>query len=183
MCPMQSRENAEILLEYCARTLPADTLERLDAHVAICPSCRGALAAQQQVWSALDEFDAAELNISPDFDRRLYARIEAEHQDPFWVRGWRKVFQSGQPGAWRPAFTMSLAAVAAVTLLILQLPNGTHDQVSPVSQTVMEESTVPSVKTAILDKQDVEHLDTALEDIEMLHLLGSAPAPGKSNSL
>jgi anti-sigma factor RsiW len=179
MCPIQGRENVEILLDYCARTLPADTLARLDQHVAECPSCRRELAAQQQVWSALDEFDATELNISADFDRRLYARIEAEHQEPFWVRGWRKVFASGQPGAWRPAFSMAAVVMAAVVLLLVQLPKSpVADDVTPVTQ----EQAAPVVNTAIIDSQDVEGLDSALEDIEMLHLLGST-GPANSNAL
>ncbi len=177
MCPMQSRENAEILLDYCARTLPADTLARMDEHVAICPSCKEVLGAQQQVWSALDEFDAAELKVSADFDRRLYARIEAEHREPFWVRGWRKLFQSGQPGAWRPAVSMSLAGVAVIGLLLVRLPNG------EVAPSPVASPTAPVVvHTAIIDKQDVERLDSALEDIEMLHQLSSTTA-GSSNSL
>ena len=188
-CPMQSRENAEILLEYCARSLPADTLARFDAHVAMCPSCRQELGAQQQLWTALDEFDATDLNISADFDRRLYARIEAEHQEPFWVRGWRNFFRSGQPGAWRPGFSMALAGVAVVALLLVRLP-ATFSPVnveSPVATSAAEESVDPALKTATLDKQfdkqDVEGLDTALEDLEMLHVLGSSPATGKMNSL
>ena len=49
-CPMQSKENAEILLDYCSRSLPADTLARMDAHVAMCASCKQELTAQQQLW-------------------------------------------------------------------------------------------------------------------------------------
>lgn len=179
MCPMQSRENAEILLDYCARTLPAETLERMDAHVAMCPACQEVLAAQQQVWSALDEFDARELNISPDFDRRLYARIEAEHQEPFWVRGWRKIFASGQPGGWRPAFSLGLAAAAVAVFLMVRMPS---EPVATPATTAAVEATVPAVKTAAIDSQEVERLDTALEDIEMLHLLGSNGATN-ANSL
>jgi len=179
MCPMQSRDNAEILLDYCARTLPAETLERMDAHVGTCKACQGELAAQQQVWSALDEFDASELNISPDFDRRLYARIEAEHQDPFWVRGWRKIFASGQPGGWRPAFTMGLAAVAVAVFLMVRMPS---EPVAVPESTVAVEAAPAAVKTAAVDSLEVERLDTALEDIEMLHLLGSNGA-NNSNAL
>ncbi len=182
MCPMQGRENAEVLLDYCARTLPADTLARLDAHVAMCPSCQTEMAAQQQVWSALDEFDAVELNISADFDRRLYARIEAEQQDSFWVRGWRSIFASGRPGAWRPAFSMALVGVAAAGLLMVRLPIGS-EMAPQASVTAPVVEMAPAVKTATVDKLDVERLDSALEDLEMLQVLGSAPAPGKSNSL
>jgi hypothetical protein len=103
------------------------------------------------------------INASIAFDRRLYARIEAEHQEPFWVRGWRKLFQSGQPGAWRPALSMSLAGVAVIGLLLVKMPN-TPD---------VRPEQAPSVKTAVIDKQDVEGLDTALEDMEMLRALDS----------
>lgn len=182
MCPMQSRETAEVLLDYCARTLPADTVARLEAHVAICPACQTELAAQKQVWSALDEFDVSELSISADFDRRLYARIEAEQQDSFWVRGWRSIFASGRPGAWRPAFSMALAGVTAAALLMVNLPSGS-ETANPVAITTPAVEVAPAVKTATVDNLDVERLDSALEDLEMLHVLGSKPAPGKVNSL
>jgi hypothetical protein len=160
---MQGRENVDILLDYCARTLPANSLAQLDEHVAVCPECKELLGSQRQVWSALDEFEAAELKVSADFDRRLYARIEAEHREPFWVRGWRKLFQSGQPGAWRPAVSMSLAGVAVIGLLLVKMPN--------IPESTPEQA--PSVKTAVIDKQDVERIDSALEDIEMLRALDS----------
>lgn len=190
MCPLQNRENAEVLLDYCARALPADTLARFDAHLAICQSCRQELSTQQQVWSALDEFDAAELSISSDFDRRLYARIDAEHRDNFWVRVWRSIFQSGQPGAWRPAFSMALAGVAVVALLLVRMPGpfAVFNEVPVAESSVAgtgaaQEEASPAVKTATVDKQDMERLDTALEDLEMLHVLGTPAGPGKSNEL
>ena len=194
MCPMQSQENAEVLLDYCARTLPADTLARLDAHVAICSSCRQELSAQQQLWSALDEFDASELRISADFDRRLYARIDAERQDSLWVRGWRSIFASGQPGAWRPSFSMALAGVAVMALLLVRMPNPFAIETTPVAKSSVAvsvtEETMPqaagseaAVKTATVDSKDVERLDSALEDLEMLHVLGSTTGASQKNAL
>ena len=189
MCPMQSPDNAEVLLDYCARALPADTLARLDAHVAICSSCRQELSAQQQLWSALEEFDAGELRVSADFDRRLYARIDAEQQDNFWVRGWRSIFASGQPGAWRPAFSMGLAGVAVMALLLVRMPNPFSADAAPVvpsvAVAVTTEETTPdaAVKTATVDSKDIERLDSALEDIEMLHVLGSTSGASQKNSL
>ncbi|MBY0505159.1 MAG: zf-HC2 domain-containing protein [Bryobacteraceae bacterium] len=185
---MQSKENAEILLEYCARTLPTDTMARLDAHVAMCSSCQQELAAQRQLWSALDEFDAAELQITPDFDRRLYARIEAEGRDPFWVRAWRSVFVSGQPRPWRPAMTMALAGLATVALIFVQFP-GSERTVAPGAPPVAtisdEGATVEdaALKTATVDKLEIERLDTALEDLEMLQVLGTKTGVGTSNKL
>ena len=189
MCPMQSQENAEVLLDYCARALPADTLARLDAHVAICSSCRQELSAQQQLWSALDEFDAGELRISADFDRRLYARIDAERQDSLWVRGWRSIFASGQPGAWRPSFSMALAGVAVMALLLVRMPNPFAADPAPgasasITASATEKTTPEAVvKTATVDSKDVERLDSALEDLEMLHVLGSSTGASQKNAL
>ena len=47
----------------------------LERHIAICPACREFAAGQRAVWQALDTWEAAP--VSPDFDRRLYRRIEA----------------------------------------------------------------------------------------------------------
>ena len=72
-CPIENRESAEILLAYCARKLDAGSSAILEEHIKICPACREFAEGQQSVWKALDAWEAAP--VSPDFDRRLYARI------------------------------------------------------------------------------------------------------------
>ncbi len=75
-CPTANQENAELLLAHVSRTLDAARAAVLEEHMARCPACRDYYAAQLAVWAALDHWEAP--LVSPDFDRRLYRRIEAE---------------------------------------------------------------------------------------------------------
>ena len=79
-CPMQRRENSDLLLAYVERKLDSEMASTFERHTENCPACQQALAAQMMVWEALDRWDAGE--ISPDFNRRLYQRIEADERRP-----------------------------------------------------------------------------------------------------
>ncbi len=64
------------------------TFER---HLKSCEACGEAVAAQQAVWEALDEW-RCRASCQADFDRRLYSRIIDEDQAGWWPR---KLDQSG----------------------------------------------------------------------------------------
>ena len=81
-CPIETKDNAELLLAYCARKLDPETQTILERHVAVCPACREFQAGQQAVWQALDAWEA--MPVSTDFDRRLYRRIEADQAHASW---------------------------------------------------------------------------------------------------
>jgi anti-sigma factor RsiW len=75
-CPSHNQENAELLLAHVSRKLDAERAATLEQHIAACPTCREYAAAQFAVWEALEAWDAPE--VSADFDRRLYERIERQ---------------------------------------------------------------------------------------------------------
>src|SRR5579883_1148029 len=75
-CPSQNPENVDLLLAHASRNLDAECASVLEQHMATCPACREYAAAQFAVWEALDNWGAPE--VSADFDRRLYQRIEQE---------------------------------------------------------------------------------------------------------
>ena len=75
-CPIETRENAEVLLAYCSRSLDAERTAILDDHIRICPGCREFVEGQRALWKALDAWEATP--VSADFDRRLYQRIQKE---------------------------------------------------------------------------------------------------------
>jgi hypothetical protein len=77
---LETRDNAEQLLDYCSRKLDPQTTAILERHIAICPACREFAENQRAVWEALDAWEAEP--VSADFDRRLYTRIENE--GPWW---------------------------------------------------------------------------------------------------
>ena len=73
-CPMETRENAQLLLDYCTRKLEPESAAALERHIAVCGACRKFASGQRAVWQALDAWEAAP--VSADFDSRLYRRIE-----------------------------------------------------------------------------------------------------------
>lgn len=62
----------ETLFEYAQ----GEASPAVARHVAECAACRVAVDGHRAMWSALDEWEAPA--ISPDFNRKLYARIEAD---------------------------------------------------------------------------------------------------------
>jgi anti-sigma factor RsiW len=72
-CPIQSRDS-ERLVAYAAGTLDPETARELEQHLAGCADCRSMAAEQTALWRALDVWEAPP--VSPDFDERLYRRID-----------------------------------------------------------------------------------------------------------
>lgn len=156
-CPLQTdnANNADVLLDYCARSLDAERKAMLEKHMESCADCREMARAQSQVWSAMDLFDAEPVSI--DFDRKLYARIAEMDRVPAWERFWTPVreYLQGQPG-WKPV--LSVAAASAVFFVVIAVQNGGEPQVTEVPAAVI----------------DVEQAERALEDIEMLRLFDAS---------
>lgn len=143
LCPVQSRDNAGILLAYANRTLDPDTAAVLERHMESCTECRRAAEAQRAVWKALDEWESEE--IAEDFDRRLYRRIEAE-QDT----GWHRLMRPFRPVSWKPAMSLAAAGVTLLAVFLLQAPN---------------RMTAPGGRSESVEAEQVER---SLDDIEML---------------
>jgi anti-sigma factor RsiW len=87
-CPIEDN-NPEMLVAYAAGELGLATAEELGRHLADCPACRSMAADQVVVWKALDDWEAPA--VSPDFDRRLYRRIEEAAQLTWWARLTRSI--------------------------------------------------------------------------------------------
>ncbi|MGC8794194.1 MAG: anti-sigma factor family protein [Bryobacteraceae bacterium] len=140
---MQSGENAELLLVYCARRLDPATRAMIERHMQQCPDCRAFGEQQSAVWEALDEWDA--LPVSEDFDARLFARIGQSPQNrrpailPRWLRA---------------PVPLAAACTALLAFLLLRSPHVTAPHAP--EQAAVEE---------------VESAEAALEDIEMLRTL------------
>jgi hypothetical protein len=159
-CPIQRRENAELLLAYCNRTLAPDQSDVLDAHVEKCDSCRRLVESQQLVWSALDAWEAME--VTADFDRRLRQRIEADQRRSWW----RRVLQPVQPISWRPALPLAAACVGVIAVFLMRGP-----EAAPVA-----------VQPARAEAVDIEQVERTLEDLEMLQVLTVNPQGEASSS-
>lgn len=149
LCPIQHRENAGILLDYCERKLAPDMMALLDSHVEQCTGCRQTLAAQKVVWEALDSWDPAPVSI--DFNRRLYQRIDKEAATAWW----RRMFQPVLPFPMRPALPVAAACAVLMAVFLFQAPS---------EQQLQKQMTVESF--------DVEQVEKTLDDMEMLRQMG-----------
>lgn len=164
-CPLKDRNQPETLVDFVAGRLDEQATTAVAEHAAECAACREFIAGQAAVWTALDEVPA--VAVPGDFDSRLYARIAAQQNDPWWQRACRRVFESGEPGSWRPAAVLSAACAVALAVLLVR---------TPVEQKTMphfDGATIEAAKTGPVDSPDVESIEKALEDVEMLRLVSS----------
>jgi len=149
-CPVQNRENAELLLNYCARRLEPEAAAVLERHMEHCAACRAFGAAQRAVWEALEAWEA--MPVSEEFDRRLYARIQQQEHRGSWaglVRFW-------WPLNLRPALSLAAASVVVVVALLVQSPQSAPGP-------------------AEIDVVDAEQVERALDDLEMLRQVNLTP--------
>ena len=107
-CPLKSEKSSELVVGYGARTLDSETASAFEDHLSSCSACCRAAAAQRAVWEALDEW--RELPVSPDFDRRLFQRIQASENRAWWL--------------WRMLLPMA-ACLALAAVLLLRQPAAT----------------------------------------------------------
>jgi hypothetical protein len=129
-CPIENREGAEVLLAFTAGKVDRLRSATLEEHIKICPACGEFVRGQDSVWKALDAWEPAA--VSPDFDRRLYARIEKQ------VSLWDWIVRPFRPLLVRQG--LPVAAAAAVVMMagyLLDRPAGINSIAAPQSA-VME---------------------------------------------
>jgi anti-sigma factor RsiW len=145
-CPIETPESAELLLAYCSRKLDAARTAVLEDHMEICPACREFAEGQRTMWRALDAWEA--VPVAPDFDRRLYERIEKN------VSWWDLMVRPFRPMMLR----QGLPLTAAVALLI-------------VAGVLIERPAGPSASPDAVQLEAVapEQAEHALEEMEVLH--------------
>ena len=160
LCLKNTKEGAELLLDFCAGSLaPAQAVE-LERHIASCGECRDLVEAQTAVWEMLERWPAPP--VSPNFNARLYARVAEESS------GWRKwvpgVLQPVVPySIWKSA---ALAAACAVLVIGFLAPSLHHRE------------TAAQVDADKADKVDIEQVANTLEELDML-----TPAPTPASKM
>lgn len=136
ICLRENERGADLLIGYLEGSLSEADRAELDRHTAACAECRGLLAVQRE----LVQYPAPE--VSPDFDARLYARIEREKASSRQNLLRRLL--------WRPLVPVAAGAALAVFLVVrTQVPGG-----APVEK-------------AAADPQ-LELVEQALEEMELL---------------
>ena len=151
-CPLETRENAQLLLDYCTRKLEPESVATLERHIAICGACREFARSQRAVWEALDAWQTAP--VSADFDSRLYRRIEGQ------VSWWDVLLRPFRPPFSTATMWRSLPAAAAACLLLMAGVLLEHRAVAPAP--------APH-DMAQVDTVQPEQVERALDAMEMLN--------------
>ena len=148
-CPLETRETAEQLLDYCARKLEPQAVAVLERHIAICPACRQFADNQRTIWEALDAWEAEP--VSSGFDSRLYRRID---DDVSW---WERAIRPFRPFAqhWNVAASAAGVFVILTAGLLLNRPVA-------VPQAAREASQVEQVQPDQVE-QAMDAMDTLAE--------------------
>lgn len=157
-CPTKANEAAEILLDYCAQTLSPLQTEEFEIHLKQCADCSRLVAAQKEVWGALDTWTP--VPVSSNFDARLYARIAQEQTAPAWQLWLRRIFHPPVP---YPLWKSAVPLLAACAVLAAGLAVRTPD--AKIVQHQLR-----------ADKVDVEQVEQTLEDFDILTPVTQASA-------
>jgi hypothetical protein len=166
-CPLHTNEGAEILLDYCSRHLDPDRASDLQSHVADCTDCRQVVEAQESLWSALDAFEA--MPVSLDFDRNLWARIDAEESHPTWARVWTRIVDGPAIGwsnflfGWKPVVAGAAACAAIAAIMITTVPQQVQTPERP----------------ALSEQKIMDRVESALDDVDMLNQIGLVETRGQ----
>jgi len=158
-CPINDRK--EVLLDYVAVRLPAEARSAVEEHAVDCPPCQEFLAEQGALWSTLDSFESPA--VGSDFDKRLYARIASQEKASFWWKAWQRIFESGEPWSWRPAIAASAVFAIVMAVVLIRPSSAPYGSGGDAAK-------VESIRSAGIDVPDVEAVEAALEDLEMLKL-------------
>lgn len=144
-CPLETRENGALLVAHAARELAPDAAVQLDRHIAECAACSQFMQRQQAVWEAMEIWRPEP--ISPDFNRRLYARIEEVEGRASW---WQRL-----TGPLRPVLIRQAMPIAATVVVLL------------AAGFLMDRSRVPTVRPEQAQIEMVQ-LQHALDDVDTI---------------
>jgi len=159
-CPIRSQQHREWLLEYSAGRLDPVHTALVERHVEICQDCARFVEAQVVVWNALGRWEPEQ--VSPDFNRRLYHRIE-QARSATWLN---RVFRPLHP-LWRPALPLAATCLLIVLGVALHLPRA-----------VMNPGASPSRVESI----EPEQVERTLDDMQMLRELALTPQQERDTS-
>jgi anti-sigma factor RsiW len=152
-CATKRNEDAEILLDYCAQTLSPLQTEEFEIHLKQCADCSRLVAAQKEVWGALEAWTP--VPVSVNFDARLYARIAAEEAQAgsTWRLWLGRIFHPPVPYAlWKPAVPLAAACAVLAAGLFIRMPDANN---------IVQ----PQLRS---EKVDIEQVEQTLEDFDIL---------------
>ena len=151
-CLMKEDERRDLLLAHASGRLDADAAVQLDVHTRTCADCAAITRTQSAISNALSAWEPPP--VSSDFDKRLFARLEAAEAAPWLDR------LTARLGEWfRPVFARPAIPLAAAAILL-------------AGGFVFDHQSNPLVH---ISSSDVEQVQTTLDDLEMLHQFDPSP--------
>jgi hypothetical protein len=170
-CIKNNKRGVEILTDYCAGILDPAVAFEIDTHIAQCAECLKMVEAQRMVWEMLDVWTP--LEVSRNFDTRLYARIANEQAEPGWRQWLRRVFLPPTPHPlWKPAFSLAAAGAVVALALVVGVPDKmpfAHPEPSAYKSTMAQAKASP-------EEIDLEQVQQALDDMDLLTPVGQSPS-------
>jgi anti-sigma factor RsiW len=170
-CLLETREEKQLLMDYCAHSLPPERKALVEPHLHSCSRCQEFVTSQYRLAEALELWQAPD--ISQDFNRRLYRRIDAENADASWwnVLVPRMLFRPVYPSFLRTGLPVAAAACLLVTAgVLLERP-----AVSPVPV---------SKDMAQVESVQPEQVEQALDTMDLLSEFSHhVPADGQQSKL
>lgn len=167
-CPTERNEDAEVLLDYCAQRLNPKDAASVEQHLAVCDRCTRLVNAQRAVWEALDHWEPAA--VSTDFNRRLYARIDAEEAESgMLTKLVRTAAARCSLVSWRPLVPVAAICAVLIAALFINTPN-------------IRSTGHPREPEVRFEKVDIEQVERTLDDLDMLKQLSPAVAPPNAST-
>ncbi|MBI2681541.1 MAG: zf-HC2 domain-containing protein [Candidatus Solibacter usitatus] len=153
---MNSQQEAALLLDYCAGRLEAGAARDVERHLAECARCTEFVAGQQALWNVMNSWQAPP--VSADFDRHLDGRLR-ETDSLLWIE---RVTRALRPAFARPPLALAAVCLVMAAGMLLRNPRA---------------SVAPSVDShARMEQIEPEQVEKALDDMQMLRELSSAPS-------
>ncbi|HVN05560.1 MAG TPA: zf-HC2 domain-containing protein [Bryobacteraceae bacterium] len=146
----------EMLVAYAAGQLDQEAVAAFEEHLSGCPECSATAADQMAVWQALDVWETP--SVSPDFNRRLYHRIETEMRLSWWERLTRP---------FHPLVLRRILPLTATAALLL------------MAGLILERPAAVAPATKGAEAVRAEQVERTLEDLELLRQF-SAARPGNN---
>lgn len=179
-CIKNDHHGAEILTDYCAGNVDPAIASAIEEHIQHCAECKKLVDAQFAVWETLDAWTPVE--VSSNFDARLYARIAAEQSGPAWLpRWWSSLLRPATPYSWwKPAASLAVAAAIVSLVVATRIPRPTPSA-APATVAAVPAATAsasapgaapavdaPAAASSPSEDIDLQQVQQALDDLEIL---------------
>jgi hypothetical protein len=169
-CQIRSEEHADHLLAYSAGKLRGEAAVKLELHMRSCADCAAIGKAQSDVWSLLDNWEVRPVSV--DFNRQLYAKIDAASSASWLERFAASVNEFLRPVFARPAFPLAACSLVVAAGFVLDHPGRSF---SPENNIPGFHASNIDVNKVDLNKVEVDQVEATLDDIDVLRQFDPKP--------